>query len=159
MTVQFECETFVHAPIERVFDLSLAIDAHETSMSRFRERAVAGVTSGRISLGEEVTWRAIHFGLPFTMTSRITIFERPHQFMDQQVRGPFRSFHHEHVFQAVGTGTVMTDRLCFAAPLGPLGRVAEEAVLDRYVRRLIQLRSNHLKDTAEKGYPRPDTGQ
>ena len=40
-------------------------------MAQSREKAVAGVTSGLISLGEEVTWRAWHFGLPLRMISRI----------------------------------------------------------------------------------------
>lgn len=63
---------------------------------------MGGVTAGRIGLGEEVTWRAVHFGLPFTMTSRVTELERPLRFVDEQVRGPFRSFRHEHRFEATG---------------------------------------------------------
>lgn len=66
------------------------------------EQAIGGVTSGSIALGETVTWRARHFGIWFTMTSRITSLERPNRFVDEQVRGPFRSFHHEHVFARRG---------------------------------------------------------
>ena len=43
----------------------------------------------------------------------------------------------------------MTDHIDFSAPLGPLGRTAEHAVLGRYMRRLIMLRNRHLKATAE----------
>ena len=58
--------------LEELFDLSLDIDAHVASMSESKERAVAGVTTGRIGLGETVTWRARHFGVWFTMTSEIS---------------------------------------------------------------------------------------
>lgn len=66
-----------------VFDLSLSVDAHLESMAGSRERAVAGVTTGSIGLGEEVTWRAVHFGLPFRMTTRIIELERPTRFVDE----------------------------------------------------------------------------
>nr|MDT0666204.1 SRPBCC family protein [Micromonospora sp. DSM 115978] len=87
--------------------------------------------------GQEVTWRARHFGVPITMTSRITALEFPVMFIDEQVKGPFASFRHVHEFQAVPGGTVMTDRVEFKAPFGPLGRVVERLVLGRFFERLI----------------------
>ena len=42
-----------------------------------------------MSLGQTVTWQARHFGLPFRMTSKITEYERPTHFVDEQVSGPF----------------------------------------------------------------------
>ncbi len=126
VTVELECTTVIGASPEAVFDLSLSVDAHLASMERSGERAVAGVTSGSIGLGQEVTWRAVHFGLPFRMTSRITELERPTRFVDSQVRGPFRWFRHEHLFEANDAGALMTDRVSFQAPVG-LGWVAERA--------------------------------
>lgn len=51
-------------PKAGLFDLARSIDAHTDSMAQSREEAVGGVRSGLISLGEEVTWRAWHFGVP-----------------------------------------------------------------------------------------------
>lgn len=149
MTVRFEHETTIEAPVELVFDLSLDIDAHRASMSASNERAVAGVTSGHIGLGQTVTWRATHFRIPFTMTSRVTELERPHRFVDEQVRGPFRSFHHEHVFEALDDATRMVDRIRFVAPVGPLGWLVERAVLASYLHKLIADRGEYLKAEAE----------
>lgn len=112
-------------------------------MSDSRERAIAGVTSGLIGGGEEVTWRAWHFGVPIRMTSRITAMTEPESFVDEQVRGPFRSFRHEHEFRPDGSGTLMVDRVRFTAPLGPLGSIAE-FVLGPYLRRLIEKRNTHI---------------
>ncbi|MGX9900017.1 SRPBCC family protein [Arthrobacter sp. SA17] len=113
-------------------------------MTNSREEAVAGVTSGLISLGEEVTWRAWHFGLPLRMTSRITAMNVPDYFVDEQVRGPFRSFRHVHEFTNDGAGTVMIDRIAFTAPFGFLGRLAEKLFLARYLKNLIESRNQHL---------------
>ena len=150
MTVRFEHETSINAPDELVFDLSLDIDAHRASLSASNERAIAGVTSGHIRLGETVTWRATHFRIPFTMTSRVVELDRPHRFVDEQVRGPFSSFHHEHLFERHGEATLMTDRIQFDAPFGPIGRLAERAVLAAYLRKLIAVRGEFLKAEAER---------
>jgi ligand-binding SRPBCC domain-containing protein len=152
MTVEFEVTTVIAAPIEAVFDLSLDIDAHLESMAASGERAVDGVTSGRIGLGEDVTWRATHFRIPFTMTSRVTELDRPHRFVDEQQRGPFRRFRHEHLFEVDerGGGTVMRDHLAFDAPAGVLGRIAERLLLARYLEELIEQRSRHTKTEAER---------
>ena len=72
MTRSFVLVTEAVARPETLFAASLDIDRHVASMAGSRERAVGGVTSGAIGLGETVTWRARHFGLWFTMMSRIT---------------------------------------------------------------------------------------
>lgn len=150
MTIQFEHETRIDADIELVFDLSLDIDVHKASMSASGERAIGGVTSGRIGLGETVTWRATHFRIPFTMTSRVTQLERPRRFVDEQVRGPFHSFRHDHVFDTRDGLTCMIDRVRFNAPGGPVGRVVERALLASYLQRLISTRGEHIKAEAER---------
>jgi ligand-binding SRPBCC domain-containing protein len=142
MAASFTEVTRVACARERLFDLSLSIDAHVASMADSGERAVDGVTSGTIGLGESVTWRARHFGVRWTMTSRITAFQRPYRFVDEQVRGPFRSFHHEHLFAADGDGTVMTDIVTLRSPL--FGAVVEPLLLRPYLRRLIRARNAAL---------------
>ena len=131
-------------PKPELFDLARSIDAHKDSMARSREDAVAGVRSGLISLGEQVTWCAWHFGVPIRMTSRITQMEAPDYFVDEQVKGPFRRFRHVHEFSEDSHGTTMVDRIEFAAPFGPVGRVVERLVLARYLRTLIETRNRHL---------------
>lgn len=131
-------------PKAQLFDLARSIDAHKDSMARSREDAVAGVRSGLISLGEQVTWRAWHFGVPIRMTSRITQMEAPEYFVDEQVKGPFRRFRHVHEFSEDSNGTTMVDRIEFAAPFGPVGRVVERLFLARYLQRLIETRNRHL---------------
>ena len=100
------------------------------------------MTSGQIGLGEQVTWRARHFGIWFTMTSRIVELDRPHRFVDQQVKGPFRSFVHEHTFTPCPAGSVMVDTITLAAPV--FGRAAEAPLLVPYLRRLIRMRNEYL---------------
>lgn len=148
-------ETPIAAPPRACFDLSLSVDAHTASMSGSGERVVGGVESGVMGPGDSVTWRARHLGVTFRMTSVITAHEPPHRFVDEQRRGPFRSWWHEHTFTATERGTLMLDVVRFAAPLGPLGLLAEHLVLDRYLTALLQDRNTWLKQSLETG---PTTG-
>lgn len=150
MTVAFRLVTEIAAPPERAFALSLDVGAHVRSMAGTGERAVAGTTSGTIGLGETVTWRARHFGVVWRMTSRITALEAPGRFVDEQVRGPFARFRHEHRFEPSAVGTRMVDEVTFRAPLGPLGRLAEQVALARYMPRLIAGRNATLRAELER---------
>ena len=143
-------ETWIAAPAERCFDAARDLDLHLKSMAHTGERAVGGRTSGLIDMGEEVTWRARHFLVTQHFTSRITAFDRPHHFQDSMQRGAFRSFVHDHLFEARDGGTLMTDVLAFAAPLGVLGWLAEVLVLRWYLTRLLESRAKSVKEAAER---------
>jgi len=143
-------ETVIAAPVGDCFDLSLSVDAHTASMRASGERAVSGVTSGVMTLGDTVTWRARHFFIVFRMTCAITEYQFPGRFVDEQLRGPFRRWRHEHTFAATANGaTVMTDVVEFDSPLGPLGSLADRLVLDRYMPHLVRQRNTWLKTTLE----------
>ena len=89
MVSTFVLVTEFPATNDRMFELSLNIDAHLESMKDSGEQAVGGVTTGQIGLGQTVTWRARHGGIWFTMTSKLTAFEPSIRFVDEQVKGPF----------------------------------------------------------------------
>ena len=144
-----ELETQITAPIDRVFDLARSIDAHMASAGGSHEKAVAGRTSGLIGLGETVTWEAKHFGVTQKLSVRITAFDRPVLFCDQMITGAFSSMNHTHRFSPNNDGTLMKDEFQFAAPLGILGRIAEQLFLIRYMRRFLVRRNLALKRIAE----------
>jgi ligand-binding SRPBCC domain-containing protein len=145
-----ELTTYINAPIERCFDLSCSIDVHLDSMSSSGERAVGGVTSGLIGLGEEVTWEARHFGVRWRVRSRITEFNRPRSFVDEMQRGPFRSFRHEHTLERHGGATTLVDVVDYVLPFGVLGAIADKVLVDRYLGRLLETRNRYIKAAAEK---------
>ncbi|MFG1683203.1 cyclase [Nonomuraea sp. NPDC049269] len=152
---RFEVATLVLAPPAVVFDASLSVELHASSMRDSREQAVAGVTSGQLSLGDQVTWRARHFGFTWHLTSTISAYNSPSYFVDEQVDGPFRHWRHAHTFESTHDGdsgieaTLMKDIVDFAAPAGPLGTAVDALVLRRYMTKLILLRNAHIRETTE----------
>ena len=141
--------TEIRAPLERAFDLARSVELHIASTAHTGERAVAGVTSGLMELGQEVTWRARHFGTWQHLTSRITAFVRPFHFRDSMVRGAFQGFDHDHFFSQRGELTVMRDVFDFQSPFGILGRAADCLFLSDYMRRFLLARNALIKTVAE----------
>lgn len=145
-----ELETKIAAPPERCFLLSLSIDLHMASTTPTRECAIGGVTHGLIGPNQTVTWRGRHFGLMLEHTSLIDRYDPPLYFRDVMIKGHFRSFEHEHFFEATeGGDTVMRDRLRFAAPALLLGWLAEGLILRDYLTRFLRERDAVIKRIAE----------
>lgn len=143
-------ETLIDAPAELCFDLARDIDAHIASTAGSEERAVAGVTTGLLGAGDEVTWEARHLGFRWRLTSRITEFDRPRRFVDEQTQGPFYYWRHEHRFQPWGETTQMVDEVHYRIPFGIIGRLVERFFLHRYLTRLLERRCQYLKVSAEE---------
>jgi ligand-binding SRPBCC domain-containing protein len=142
-------ETFVAAPIERVFDLSRDIDLHKQSTSMRIIDAIGGRTAGLIGKDETVTWRARHFGVVWKHTSVISGYDRPWFFRDEMVRGVFARLEHDHLFSEQDGGTLMIDHFFFAVRFGPLGRLIEGTVLRRYMTALLEARAEDIRRAAE----------
>ncbi|RWZ49657.1 cyclase [Labedella phragmitis] len=144
MTVHLRLETVVPLTPGQAFDLSRDVGLHLDSLVATRETVVAGRRSGLLQQGEHVAWRGRHLGVPFTLMSRLTTVDYPRLFVDEEIAGPFRRLRHEHRFEPHRDGTLVTDDITFAAPLGPLGRLVEKVVLEKYMRGLISARNAHL---------------
>ncbi len=145
-----EINTLIKADLKTCFDLARNIDFHKASMEHSNERAIAGITSGLIELGEWVTWEATHFGIKQKLTSKITEFESPNYFVDEMVSGAFRSFRHEHIFQTKNDSILMIDKFHFQSPFGILGKLANVLFIKRYMTNLLTTRNEYLKQKVEE---------
>jgi ligand-binding SRPBCC domain-containing protein len=146
-----ELLTEINAPIKRCFDLSRSIDLHLISTKHTGERAIAGTTKGLINLDETVTWRAKHFFIWQTLTTKIVEFNSPDFFADEMIEGAFKSFRHEHYFFAINNLTLMKDVFIFESPMGILGMLFNVLTLKSYMTSLIKQRNEVIKQVAESG--------
>jgi ligand-binding SRPBCC domain-containing protein len=139
-------ETFVAAPVELCFDLSLNVQMHEKAG---HGRAVAGVTTGQMRPGDTVTWEAVHFGVRQHLTSKIVAYERPCMFVDEMQRGAFARWRHTHLFKTQDEGTSVVDEVDYASPLGLLGKIADALFLKSYMTRFLIRHNVCFKQMAE----------
>ena len=146
---KIEIETRIKSTLEICFDLSRSIDLHKISTAQTNEQAIAGVISGLMGLGETVTWEATHFGVKQQLTSKITAYNRPFHFRDEQVRGVFQSFVHDHSFELNNGFVIMQDVFEFQSPFSVLGKILNKLILTNYMTKLLKERDEVIKDFAE----------
>lgn len=147
-------ETFILASPQLCFDYARDIGLHCETLKETEERAIAGTTSGRIELGESVTFEGKHLGLRRRLTAKIIEMDAPHRFVDQMTKGAFKALQHIHEFEMAQregkNGTLMRDTLQWTSPLGPLGFFADTVLLRRHLRKTLVLRNSRLKTLLER---------
>lgn len=143
-------ETKIKTTQQRCFDLSRSIDFHQGSMSHTNEVPVAGTTTGLIELGEWVEWEATHLFVRQRLSSKITEMVKPEYFVDEMVKGAFKSFHHKHEIRKISDNEVlMIDDFQYRTPLGILGNIAYHLFLKKYMENIIDTRAAATKQALE----------
>lgn len=140
--------TIIHAPIERVFDLSRSLDLHQQSMAHTNEKAIAGKKTGLIEESEWVKWQAIHLLKTRTLKVLITKMQPYTFFEDVMLEGDFKSIRHRHYFISEGNATSMKDEFFFELPYGIAGKFTSP-FFTSYMRKLLCKRNLVIKEFAE----------
>jgi ligand-binding SRPBCC domain-containing protein len=78
-------------------------------------------------------------GVPFDWLTRIAEWNPPHEFVDEQLKGPYKTWVHRHRFVQQGDSTRIDDQVDYELPLFPLGEVASP-VVKLQVRRIFAYR-------------------
>lgn len=144
-------EQRIARPIDEVFAFFAEpgnLQAITPGWLRFRILTPAPI---RMEAGARIRYALRWRGIPVSWTTEIRWFDPPHGFIDEQVSGPYRLWHHTHRFEAVEEGTVMHDMVRYALPLGWVGRLARagfvgrdlEAIFDFRARKVAEFFSTH----------------
>ena len=83
--------------------------------------------------------------VPLRWQAEVIRWEDQRGFTDIQHGGPYRSWWHEHDFEAVPGGTRVQDRVLFAAPLGPIGDLAGALAIEQTLARIFDFRRRALR--------------
>ena len=84
------------------------------------------------------------YGLPMKWRTRIEEFVPNERFVDVQLKGPYRRWHHTHTFEDHPKGTLMTDLVDYEMPLGPLGSFARFLVVRRQLEQIFDHRVTEI---------------
>lgn len=90
--------------------------------------------------GTLIDYRISVRGLPLRWRTRIEEFEPMRSFVDIQLRGPYRTWRHHHVFTAIAEGTEVHDHVEYTLPFGPVGRLAHALIVQRDLRAIFAYR-------------------
>lgn len=86
------------------------------------------------------------FGIPIKWVSRIQDVIEKKQFVDIQLKGPYKHWHHTHTFTPTDKGVEMKDVIRYQAPMGMLGRMIEPILVRPRLEKIFDYRFKTLEE-------------
>lgn len=80
-------------------------------------------------------------GIPMNWITEITHVKDQHFFVDEQRKGPYRIWHHEHHFKEVEQGVEMTDIVSYELPFGILGKLVHPILVRKKLEEIFEYRN------------------
>jgi hypothetical protein len=137
-------EQWLSTPLEKLFSFfsdAANLEALTPPWLRFRVVTPKPVEMRSGALIEyRIEWRIV----PIHWITEIVEWSPPYRFVDVQISGPYKLWHHTHSFAAVDGGTLMTDVVRYALPLGPIGALAHKLAVRRDVERVFGYRAERV---------------
>jgi ligand-binding SRPBCC domain-containing protein len=109
-------------------------------------RVTSGALPDEVYPGQIITYKVSPIlGIPLSWMTEITQVVHLLHFVDEQRRGPYRMWHHEHHFEEIPDGGVlMTDIVYYELPLWLLGELARPLFINRQLHNIFEYRKNKI---------------
>ncbi|MEO8371626.1 MAG: SRPBCC family protein [Candidatus Solibacter sp.] len=133
-------EQFVPRPLEEVFEFFSDAQNLEFITPPWLNFQILAKGPIEISVGTLLDYRLKWHGFPIAWRTKIVSWNPPRSFVDVQLRGPYRLWHHTHSFAAVDGGTTMMDTVNYELPFGSLGNIAHGLGVRRDLERVFDYR-------------------
>jgi len=104
-------EQHLRAPLQEVFPFFANPENLELLTPKFLHFEIVTPRPIEMRIGQRIEYRIRLRGLPMKWISEITAFEPLCRFVDEQIKGPYSMWHHEHRFIADGDGTRVIDHV------------------------------------------------
>jgi uncharacterized protein len=120
----FRAEQFVPRPLSEVFDFFSKAENLQTLTPEWLHFGIISVDPTPVRKGTLIQYSLRWRIFPIRWTTEIIEWDPPHRFVDLQLKGPYKLWHHEHRFVAEGNGTRILDEVQYSLPFGVLGSIA-----------------------------------
>lgn len=150
-TYMLEREQFIPRPLDEVAAFFADAANLEVLTPAFLHFKIVTPLPITMRTGALIEYQIRLFGIPFGWQTRIEDFDPPHKFVDTQIRGPYKLWHHTHLFREVQGGVLMTDRVRYQMPAGPLGRVVHALHVKRTLAQIFDFRFQKVAELFPAG--------
>jgi ligand-binding SRPBCC domain-containing protein len=85
-------------------------------------------------------------GIPMNWITEIKYVHDHKFFVDEQRKGPYKIWHHEHHFESVDGGVMMTDIVSYELPFGFLGKIAHPLFVRKKLEEIFDYRYKKVEE-------------
>lgn len=89
-------------------------------------------------------------GIKLNWVTEISHIEEPNYFVDEQRFGPYKFWHHKHIFTEVDGGVLMEDIVHWGLPFGFIGRLFGAWFVKKQLKHIFTFREKMLNDKFNK---------
>ena len=139
-TYRLEQSQFIRKRREEIFPFFADASNLQRITPPFLHFHILSAPTNPIEAGTLIDYRLKLYGVPVYWRTRIETFEPPYSFMDIQLSGPYRLWHHRHEFIEVPGGTEMRDIVDYQLPFGPMGYIARSLFVRRSLKQIFDYR-------------------
>lgn len=143
---QIKQTTEISAPLENVFEFFSHAENLQKITPPWLNFRFISLLPIEMEVGTLIEYALRVRLLPIHWITEISVWEPPHRFVDQQLKGPYREWIHEHRFEALAKGTRVTDTIHYRLPLGFLGRLAQRLFVRRDVEEIFNYRQQVIQN-------------
>lgn len=134
-------EQYVPRPLHEVFDFFSKAENLEQLTPKWLNFRILSVEPTPVQKGTLINYSLRWRIFPIRWTTEIIEWEPPNRFVDIQLKGPYKLWHHEHRFVAEGTGTRIMDEVRYLLPFGFLGSIAHSLKVKKDVETIFAYRT------------------
>jgi ligand-binding SRPBCC domain-containing protein len=139
----FKREIWLPKPVADLFPFFADAQNLETLTPPWVQFKILTPLPIRMHPGALIDYRLRIHGIPVRWQTEITAWEPPFRFVDEQKRGPYRVWIHEHRFVERDGGTLMTDQIRYAVYGGGL---IEKLFVRRDVEKIFDYRNQKMEE-------------
>jgi len=150
---RLQAEQFLPLPREELFDFFGDAFNLEKLTPGWMNFSVLTPPPIEMHAGQLIDYKLRIRGVPLRWRTKITAWEPPYRFVDEQVRGPYSRWVHEHRFSEEDGGTLCQDHVNYA-PRG--GTLINWLFVGRDVRRIFDYRRERMRrifDAPQRNIP------
>ncbi|MEK6554772.1 MAG: TIGR01777 family oxidoreductase [Bdellovibrionota bacterium] len=142
----FACTQWVPRPPNEVFQFFCDETNLEALTPPLLNFHVRNKSTQKIGKGTLINYDLKIRGIPLTWQTLIDDWRPPHQFTDEQLKGPYKKWLHTHTFAPACGGTLMRDRIRYRLPLGAFGRIGGHWLVRKDIEKIFNYRRSVIRE-------------